>query len=41
MHTLKITFFFTIGMLTGIGCMYYVTASVPPITYAEDCVPSI
>ncbi len=41
MHTLKITFFFTIGMLTGISCMYVAMNNVEPIIYAEECVPAI
>lgn len=41
MHTLKLSFFFTIGMLTGIGCMYVAMANVEPIIYAEECVLAI
>ena len=31
----------TIGMLTGIACMYVTMANVEPIIYAEECVPAI
>ena len=41
MHTLKLTFFFTIGMLTGIGCMYVAAADVEPIFFQAECAPSI